>query len=115
MNTEIEYSYRTPAGRAEYARVVVSGGPADELLARIRNTLDSDNLFVPEQVDLPPAPGARGDESPAPHEMDALFWRATEETTTDPRSLGSLVRDFEQIGPHGWQHAHPTPSSHGAP
>ncbi len=105
MNTKIMYQYRDGDNYKAHNEVIVSGEITKAQKKSIMDSLNCDNMFIPEQLDLPI--NRPSDElTSADHcyceilsEDDIVL---TDDEPTDERTIAQLAADFVQAAYDGW-------------
>lgn len=108
-----EYLYRDAGNWKTYACLLLNGQPSPARESAIRRSLDSEALFIPEQIGIPPLQrqhlaehddNADGDLDHAFHEFVGIRKPDTSELATylPAGSIQELIARIEHAGRAGW-------------
>lgn len=103
MNTEISVMYRDGYNYKQHGYVVVAGYD-ESLVARLRDSLDEDEYFIPEEVGFPNLldywESHYEDADHVWHEVEGI--EPVEYKVNDSRTLEEVVVAFETAAAKGW-------------
>ncbi len=107
QNTKISYLTRSSENYKSFAEIVVPGLITPEQIQNILDTLQDQEYFVPELIDLP------AERSFEFNDTDSIYWELSKQSFTPTvnkptikRSIPELIQDFE-ANKNNWQNENP--------